>query len=333
MSVDGGPETPLVADPGAGLEQTPAAGLGHLSTRLLFLKMVLVLTGLGLLLYWAGASLPADTGRITVSAVVLALLINQVGLYAAALRLRAVLAAFAIPISAGQAQSIHLRSIFYFFFVPMSVGLEISRFIMIRRLLPGSSARPLILALLLDRVLGMLAALLVALVLATLVIPGQLALRLDPVWIGGGVLVAGALGASLLLHPSLRLRALELLRTLVDLGPRLLWPILLAFASLLLVCASVYVFAISSGIEVGAMALVFALSVALLAMAIPLSLLGASLGEVAGVGALSLLGLAPSVAILLAAVVYCGRLVGAMQGALLDLWGDARRVWQPPLRQ
>ena len=70
----------------------------------------------------------------------------------------------------------------------------------------------------------------------------------------------------------------------------------------------------------------FALSASLLGMAIPLSLVGVTLGEVAGVGTMAMIGLPPGVAVLLTSVAYCGRLFGAMQGAVIELWGDAGRV-------
>ena len=68
------------------------------------------------------------------------------------------------------------------------------------------------------------------------------------------------------------------------------------------------------------------MSASLLGMAIPLSLFGVTLGEAAGVGTLALIGLSPAVAVLLTSVAYCGRLFGAMQGAVIELWGDAGRV-------
>jgi uncharacterized membrane protein YbhN (UPF0104 family) len=297
----------------------PAVGL-------ILVKMLLVVGGLALLLHWALGSLPGDTTSLTLTGILLALLINQVSLYTAALRLRATLAAFDIPITSGQAFSIHLRSLFYFFFVPMSVGLEISRFIAIRRLVPSAASKPLIIALLLDRALGMAAALLSVVGLAFVVVPSTV-WRTAPVGWGLAVLAAILVLAALpLAHRGLRARILALLRTILALAPRLVVPMLWSILTLALGGTMLYAFASSSGIGIGWLTMVFVLATSLLGMAVPISLLGAGLGEVVGVGTFAFLGITPAAAVLFASVIYCGRLVGAMQGALIELRMDARRI-------
>jgi hypothetical protein len=273
-------------------------------------------------------SVPDDARSMTLTAVILALLVNQLALYAAAWRLRAILAVFGIRISAWQSLLVHLRSLFYFFFVPMSVGYEISRFISIRRLVPGAQTRALLIALLLDRVLGMIAAVIAAAALAGLVLPINpwLAVSLSSKWILVMLGLVGAFAVVLAARPQWLRQARELLTAVMTLGHRLWWPVALSFITLGLVSTSVYVFALASLIKIGWLDLTFVLSVSLLGMAIPVSLLGASLGEVAGVGILAALGLTPALALLLASVIYCTRLVGAMQGALIELWADAHRV-------
>jgi hypothetical protein len=72
--------------------------------------------------------------------------------------------------------------------------------------------------------------------------------------------------------------------------------------------------------------MVFVLAASLLGMAVPISLLGAGLGEVVGIGTFAFLGVTPAAAVLFASVIYCGRLVGAMQGALIELRMDAGRI-------
>jgi hypothetical protein len=315
-----------------GLSEDPAPRQPRhiLFAWLIPLKMSLVLAGLGVLFYWVSDSWSANISGVTPTAVLLALLINQAALFVAALRLRATLSTFGIPITAGQAFLIHLRSLFYFFFVPMSVGLEISRFVAIRRLAPTTATRPLAIALLLDRVLGLVAAVLLAGSLAGLVLPASARFAIAPGWILAGLGLSVGLGFALLAHRPLRRHVFDLFTAMRALGPRLVVPLLLSVAAIALVCASVYAFARASGIDIGWLPLSFALSTSLLGMAIPVSLLGASLGELAGVGALTFLGLSPGAAVLLASVVYSGRLIGAMQGAVIELWSDAARVPGPP---
>ena len=117
-----------------------------------------------LLLWMIGRNaLPgAGVGAITADYVyiVIALVANQAALYVFAVRMHITLGIFGIPISSFQAQRIHLQSVFYYFALPMTVGLEVSRFAKVRYLVgDGVSGLTLGSALLLDRLIGAVAAL------------------------------------------------------------------------------------------------------------------------------------------------------------------------------
>ncbi len=127
-----------------------------------------------------------------------------------------------------------------------------------------------------------------------------------------------------LLRRPWRERAVELLRALRVGSVRLLLPVLLSLLALALVCASVYVVAAASGWGAGFAQVSFALSASLLGMALPVSLFGATLGEPTGVGVMALLGLPSALAVILVSLAYVGRLLGAMQGAALELHGGIR---------
>jgi hypothetical protein len=256
---------------------------------------------------------------------VVVVLLNQAALFAAALRLRSTLAAFGVRLTAGQAMAIHLRSLFYFFFVPLSVGLEVSRYLDIRRLDADVPARTLVLVLLLDRVLGLVAAVAALAAFAYLVLPASVWAQINGRWLVLGALAVLAAGGGLvLLHRPWRERATDLLRVLRAGSVRLLVPVLLSLLALALVCASVYVVAAASGWAAGFAEIAFALSASLLGMALPLSLLGVTVGEATGVGVMALLGLAPALAVMLVSLAYVGRLLGAVQGAALELHGGVR---------
>lgn len=297
-----------------------------LAPTLILLKMALVLAGLGFLLAWARQGLPSDRPPVSVLGVLLALVLNQAALYAAALRLRGTLAAFDIRLNPRQALSIHLRSLFYFFFVPMSVGYEITRYLAVRRIDPNATVKRILFALLMDRVLGLFAALFAVAILAPLVLPVIPWPTLDPLWLLPLAAVAGIIAAFMVAQGTLGRRVREVIRALGRSGPRLIGPALLSLTVLALVCASVIAFAEGSGLSLGWATVSFALSASLLGMAVPLSLLGVTLGEAAGAGTLAALGLSSGAAVLLASVAYSGRLLGAMQGAVIELLGDARRI-------
>jgi len=295
-----------------------------------------VLVGLALLVRWALAELaPTDGGTTSTDlapvGVFGAVLLNQAALFAAALRLRATLAAFRVQLTPAQALAIHLRSLFYFFFVPLSVGLEVSRYLDIRRIDPAVPAKTLLLALLLDRVLGLLAAVAALLGLAYVVLPASFWAALDASWLAGGSMVALAVGGLVLLRRRWRERTVELLRALKVGSIRLLVPVLLSLLALALVCGSVYAVAVASGWSAGFAQISFALSASLLGMALPLSLFGATLGEPTGVGVMALLGLTPALAVVLVSLAYVGRLLGAVQGAAIELHGGVRALRQPSI--
>jgi len=315
---------PLDTKAAGGADAALASQGQPLARGFVLLKMALVVIGLALLLVWVGEGLP--TQRPSFSVVALTVTLYQLALYAAALRLQGTLAAFGITITARQALIVHLRSLFYFFFVPMSVGYEITRFIAIRRIDAAASVKQVVIALLMDRVLGLLAALIALAGLAGVVLPASVWTGIDLTWVLVIALAALVLGAAVMAHESPRRQVRDLLSALRPIWPRLALPTLYSLVTLGLVCASVFVFAIGSGIRVDWAPVTFALSASLLGMAVPVSLLGVTLGEVAGVGTLALIGLTPGVAVLLTSVAYCGRLFGAMQGAVIELWGDAGKV-------
>jgi hypothetical protein len=311
-----------------------AEPLGPRQRWLVAVKVALVLGALVVLVRWALSGLtPAagapDTPGLALGGVAAAVLLNQLALFVAALRLRATLAAFQVHITAGQAMAIHLRSLFYFFFVPL-VGQELSRYIDVRRIDGAVSAKKLLLLLLLDRGLGLVAAVAALVTFAYAVLPTRVWGLLDAGWLAGGAAAALVVGGLVLLRRPWRERARELLRVLHQGSLRLLVPVLLSLLALALVCAAVYTVAATSGWQVGFAQVSFALSASLLGMAVPLSVFGATLGEPTGIGVMALLGIGSALAVLLVSLAYMGRLLGAMQGAALELHGGIRGLRRIP---
>jgi uncharacterized membrane protein YbhN (UPF0104 family) len=288
----------------------------------LVLKLGLVAGGLLLLLHWALQRLPDDSPALDLWSLFGAVLLNQLALYAAAWRLQATLAAFGVSIRRGSAMRIHLQSLFYFFFVPMSVGLEIARFLKVRDINPRVSAKRLLFALLFDRVLGLAGVLIVVGILLPIVLPDFLPQLWHPGWLLFAVVVVSIIGATSWLHRPTGERLLTMIAATAEVRRSLPLLIGLSLAALLLVCASVYVIAISARIDIGLVPLTFALSASLLGMLLPVSLLGATVGEAAGIGIFAALGLNAASGMLLVTAAYGGRLLGALQGAVVELWMD-----------
>jgi hypothetical protein len=203
------------------------------------------------------------------------------------------------------------------------VGLEVSRYLDIRRIDADVPAKTLVLVLLLDRVLGLIAAVAALAAFAYLVLPASVWAQIN------GLARARRAGRARRRRPRAAAPAVAGAgdRPAACAEGRLgaaLVPVLLSLLALALVCASVYVVAAASGWAAGFAEMSFALSAALLGMALPLSLFGVTVGEATGVGVMALLGLTPALAVMLVSLAYVGRLLGAVQGAALELHGGMR---------
>ena len=227
---------------------------------ILLAKLGLVVGGLALLLRWAVESLPGDGLSISPLAVMGAILLNQAALLMAALRLRATLSAFGVAICRRDAFRIHLQSLFYFFFVPLSVGLEAARFVKIRRIDPRVPTTQLLLALLLDRALGLVAAVAVVGALLYFVAPQLVPGRCEFLCQALAATAAAVGLAALLLSSRVRATLRDLVGAIVSRGYQILELLVLSLLTLLLVCASVYVVAIGADIQVGVTEVTFAIS-------------------------------------------------------------------------
>jgi len=291
-------------------------------------KLLLVLVALVVLVRWALAGLKPSPGAphapgLALDGLVAAVLLNQAALFIAALRLRATLAAFRVRLTPGQAMAIHLRSLFYFFFLPL-VGQEVSRYVDIRRIDPDVPAKKLLLLLLLDRGLGLVAALAALAAFAYAVLPARVWALADLGWLATGSAAALGVCGLMLLRRPWRERAVELLEVLQQGSVRLVVPVLLSLLALGLVCAAVYAVAVASGWGASFAQVSFGLSASLLGMAVPVSVFGATVGEPTGIGVMAMLGLSSSLSVMLISLAYVGRLLGAMQGAALELHGGIR---------
>jgi hypothetical protein len=175
-------------------------------------------------------------------------------------------------------------------------------------------------------VLGLVAAVAMVGILLPVVVPDLLPRLWHPGWLA--LLLAGALIAvgALWFSAPLRQRLSDAVVAMAEVRRAL--PILLglSMAALLLVCASVYLIALGAGIAIGPVSLTLALSSSLLGMLLPVSLLGATLGEAAGAGVFGLMGLSAASALLLVSSAYAGRLLGALQGGLIELYIASRPI-------
>lgn len=284
---------------------------------ILLLKVVGAPIGVVLLCSWL-ADEAALSGIGDASALLfLALLVNQVALSLFALRMQRVLRVFGIGIGPVDAHRIHFQSLFYYFFVPMSVGLEIARYLKIRRVVPDLRQADLIAALLSDRLLGVLVA--GTVVLASL--PFVRLQRLETIAVNLGWLMAAAVTVAIGGVALLAVWRLGLFSQLIEawrvtrgrwnhLGRAFLVGTLMQGAMGL----TVYLGGTAFGIDVGLPGALFAVAAGTFAMFIPVSVLGIGPAEAVGVATFVLVGLPVSDAAFLASIAYAAKLIGALQG-------------------
>ena len=149
-----------------------------------------------------------DTAPVNPVWVLIALVANEVALLIFAARMRLLLRLFKMKIGWVAAVRIHFQSMFYYVAVPMTVGLEISRFMKIQAIDPSASKPGLAAALLIDRCIGALA----ALALALLCLPGLTfvsALPVQPHWLWIVLSVGFAAAFVMIALPALRRDAAE----------------------------------------------------------------------------------------------------------------------------
>ncbi len=256
-----------------------------------------------------------------------ALLVNQLALTLFAIRMRSLLGVFGISIGLLDAHRIHLQSLFYFFFVPMSVGMEVSRFLKVSTLVAGVSGISLTAALIVDRVVGALAAGVVALLCLpyiTLASPLNLAGG-AVIWASVGVAVAVLLAGWLVIRRFTRGGQLESLARAIRTRPgSLASGVGVSLLMQLCMGGAVFFAATAFGVIVAPVEVVFAVAASMFALLIPVSVVGAGPVEVAAVGVFVALGVQPPDAVLLASIVYSCRLVGALQGGFWEFFEGGR---------
>ncbi|MDX2287726.1 MAG: lysylphosphatidylglycerol synthase domain-containing protein [Hyphomicrobiaceae bacterium] len=286
----------------------------------LIAKLVLIPLGVATLIYaMISQSVLGESKHIDVGMLGLAVIVNQVALTLYAIRMRSVLRVFNIALPYLDAKRIHLQSMFYYFFVPMAVGLEIARYVKIRHVVPNTRQADLVISLFADRLLGLVAAILVALAALPFVRIagiGEVDVRLSTT-------LAAVFGSAIaVLVVAWRMGWLERgLKQIakVQMSPAHVVPAIVACLLMQLAMgATVWAGAIGLGIEASLADSVFGVSIGVVAMVIPISVLGAGAAEVAGVLAFLFVGMSASEAAALAALAFSGKLIGAIQGGIWD---------------
>jgi uncharacterized membrane protein YbhN (UPF0104 family) len=287
----------------------------------LVFKLLVVPIGLGILAMQVVSDPRLRLVTIDPKALLVALAVNQAALLLFAMRMQLALRAFGVTLTIGQSLRVHLQSMFYFFVLPMTVGLEMARFTKIRNLTGDqASAGVLTYALIADRLVGALAALILTLVLLPFV-----ELRGLVRWGGSAQWLLWALvGIGVVLLPPVRRRIHQHMKEVLDLsrsGRRGLWASLLV--ALVTHCCfgfGIYLAAVAVNVQIGFAQTLFAISAAMLFVVFPVSFAGVSPVEAAGLGVLVGMGIPVDQAAIVVLLSYLAKLVAAFEGGGWEIY-------------
>ncbi|RYG38734.1 MAG: flippase-like domain-containing protein [Burkholderiales bacterium] len=263
-----------------------------------------------------GLALPST---INLGWMIPALVLNEIALTLFGVRMQFLLSTLGVMLRWRDAFRVHLQSMFYFFIVPMTVGVEIARFAKIRAALPGTPAKRILPALLLDRMVGAGSGAMLAAVMWPFV-QFDAAPWLDAstaaLWIclGGMAMIGGAV-----LIRRVRLAITEVIHAILASWRRVSLIFVLSICMHVVFALGIYCAAQAFLIDIALIEILFAVAAGSLLVAIPVSLGGVGAADVTTVTIFVAMGHTLEQSILLGALPYLARLVGAVQGGVWEM--------------
>jgi uncharacterized membrane protein YbhN (UPF0104 family) len=290
------------------------------------LRLVVVPAGL----LWVFTHTPefglSNTISLRPTWIVLALVMNQMALLIFAARMRLVLGVWDVRIDWISAVRIHFQSLFYFVAVPMTVGMEISRFIKIRTIDPSVPKAALAGTLLIDRVIGALAALGVAL-LCLPWLKFDTALPIAPHWLWIGLATVLVLALTALAWPA-SWRLIGKLRVVTQGRQKgLLAALALGLVMNVVFSFAIELAAIGLGAKISFLETMFAVSASMLLIAIPVSFAGLGPADAGAAALLITLGCDVRSAVIVGVLPYAGRLIAAVQGGVWEFFDGGKAAF------
>lgn len=283
------------------------------------LRLFLFLAGVALIGYAIAVSSFTETFLLEPIPIILALLVSQAAWFLHALRFRAVLGIFGIPLRVLNAYRVHVESIFFVFFLPFGVGMDIAKFFKIDAAFARGVTRSRLVGILLaDRLLGFGIAFFVG-VLAFLTYRGGIDLALDWVLLGT-ILVVGITALAYLVYRRRHflLYAADVLRVLLDnIGEVALAAGFNALAIGILGLA-LWLAGSMAGFGIGLSLTLFTVCTAMVAQVLPVSFAGVGGGEMSMVAIIIAAGHPETVALSVATIYYMFRLTAAVIGGCLE---------------
>jgi hypothetical protein len=224
---------------------------------------------------------------------------------------------FNVRIKYNRAVIIHLQSVFYFFFIPL-MGMDLARFLKIRiHDINKSKAKFIFWGLITDRLFGIFGAIIIILLSIPFL---EISKEIDLIYLT-------IIGISLTLfvfyifkneREKIDSISKKLMLNILD-KKILIYLTLNSMLTAFLVSATIFLGAKIFNLPVNLSEILFGSSLAVLASVIPINFLGTGASEIAGIGIYILLGLSVETAVFLVTIGYTSRLIGAVEGVLIEI--------------
>jgi uncharacterized membrane protein YbhN (UPF0104 family) len=215
---------------------------------------------------------------------------------------------------------INMQALFYFLAVPTSAGMEAVRFARLRTLAANATGAEIASTLVLDRVIGAVAALVVFAMSGIFVVArphGTFSLNLATV--AALVTVCAALPIALFLSRRLRELASELAATMARSVQQLAAIVALGIGIQVISVLAVHLGAVALGANLPLAATAWGVMGGTVIMVIPLSFAGLGPAEIGAAGLLLAIGVEPGSAAVVVIIAYLGRVIGGLQGAVFEI--------------
>jgi hypothetical protein len=289
------------------------------------LRAVGVLAGVVAVAVWAWQARPAALSAPWHGLLVPGLLLSCLSLLAYAARFRRVMHMLDLQFSLLDGLRIVSFAVFCQFFVPLGAGAELSKYFKLRSLAPERHALIGAAGIVLEHLLGLTALVTMASVLFAVLHPFAVEVDVTLLALGACMIVLLAAIVMLGLRRPAGLDARQVLtRLTTHKGDALLalgWSMLMHA----LLAGAVYLGSRGWDIAIGYWQVLFVLASAAVLQAVPVTLVGVGVADVAGTGLYVALGLRLSEALLLVSLLYCYRLLVAVAGGVWEL-DRARRA-------
>lgn len=290
------------------------------------LKTVLVLAGVTALVLWAARQSPLLPGAAWNALLLAGALLSFFSIAAYALRFRHVMRLLDLELGTLESMRIVSFAVFCQFFVPLGAGADLSKYLKLRGLAPERRARVGAAGIVLEHLLGLFVLVVTATVLFAALRPFAIEINLLEVvaaallvlMLGGAVLLkrqaAGGLDMRQIVR---RLRAHQRAAALA-----VLWSLTMH----LLLAAAVFLGSRGLSVAIDYWQILFVLTSAAVFQAVPATLVGVGVADLAGTGLYVAIGLPLSTALLMVSLLYGYRLLVALLGGLWELDGARRAL-------